>query len=41
MTYSDDNPYAPGGEMYTADGTTWHPEPGRDLKFDDSVTPAA
>jgi hypothetical protein len=41
MTYSGDNPYAPGGEMYTADGTTWHPEPGRDLKFDTSVAPAA
>jgi Glycosyl hydrolases family 43 len=38
FTYSDDNPYAAGGEMYAPDGTTWHQEPGRDLKFNDSVT---
>lgn len=38
ITYSDANPYAPGGEMYTTDGATWHRESGRDLKFSDSVT---
>jgi hypothetical protein len=37
ITYSDDNPYGPGGEIYTTDGATWHQESGRDLKFSDSV----
>lgn len=37
MTYSGNNPYGPGGEMYAPDGATWHQETGRDLKFDDSV----
>lgn len=38
FTYSDANPYAAGGGMYSADdGVTWNPESGRDLKFDDSV----
>jgi hypothetical protein len=38
ITYSDGNPYAPGGEMYTTDSATWDQESGRDLKFSDSVT---
>lgn len=37
ITYSDDNRYGQGGEMYTTDGVTWHQESGRDLKFNNSA----
>jgi len=38
MSYSDADPYAGGGALYSSDGgATWRPENGRDLKFETSV----
>ena len=38
LAYSDGDPYAGGGALYSSDGgATWRPEPGRDLKFETSV----
>ena len=40
MAYNDGGPYAGGTALYSSDGgTTWREEPGRDLKFETSVTP--
>ena len=40
MAYADGDPYAGGGALYSSDGgASWREEPGRDLKFETSVTP--
>jgi len=40
LAYSDGDPYAGGGALYSADdGAGWRAEAGRDLKFETSVTP--
>jgi Glycosyl hydrolases family 43 len=39
LAYSDGDPYARGEALYSSDGgATWRPEPGRDLKFETSVS---
>jgi hypothetical protein len=38
MAYSDRDPYAGGGALYSSDGgRTWRPESGRDLRFETAV----